>query len=191
MNTFAQLLIGLGVLRKGKVVILKSGNKSLHYLDFGEMASAEALKEVGEHYWKALKPKLDPERSDKVTLLGLAYKGIPLVVATAIAASRDPAKGISVSMMYNRKEEKDHGEGGVIVGESPDKRGEVWVVDDVISYGTSFAEAEQHADIYGMIVGVDRLERREGSTKTVSEELVGQGRVKCFVSVATMDELKR
>ena len=103
-------------------------------------------------------------------LLGPAYKGIPLVTATSIALSEE--HNINVPIAYNRKEQKAHGEGGVLVG-SP-LIGRVLVVDDVITAGTAIRETlrlifDAKADLAGVAVGIDREERGIGDTSAVQE----------------------
>ena len=196
MNDFVGLLVDEQVFQYDPVgkFTLKSGKKSDYFLNFGNLSSAAALERIGAAYWARLKPQLDPSRSSRVVLLGPAYKGIPLATATAIAAARDPIEGVEVSVIYTRKEAKDHGEGGSLVGARSDDWGEVWVVDDVISFATAFAEVEelveQHKNsLYGLLVGVDRCEHRDDASLTVAQELVQQGRVKQLVSVATIGEV--
>ena len=193
---FVKLLVDENVFQHNpdEPFTLKSGEKSDYFLNFGNLSLARALMQIGAAYWEKLKPQLDPKRAPRVVLLGPAYKGIPLATATAIAAALDPIEGLEVSVIYTRKEEKDHGEGGTLVGAQSEDWGEVWVVDDVISYATAFREVEKLLEVYnkklfGFLVGVDRCERRDDTSPTVAEELKQQGRVKRMVSVTTLPEV--
>ena len=195
---FARVLIKSGVFQHDsqRGFTLKSGKQSDYFLNFGNLATGEALLEAGTAYWNTLKQHIDPQRAAKITLLGPAYKGIPLAVATAMAAARDPVSGISLEMAYTRKEAKDHGEGGVLVGSPPQEWGEVWLIDDVISFATAFGETKnlvekQGKKIYGMLVGVDRCELGQDSERTVSELLRDSGEISEFAAVATVEEVKQ
>lgn len=145
---------------------LKSGRISPYFFNAGRFSSGGALLELGRGYAQAL---VDAGVEFDV-LFGPAYKGIPLVAATACALAdrfdRD------VPYVYNRKEAKDHGEGGVLVG-AP-LSGRVMIVDDVITAGTAVREViamirAAGASVAGIIIGLDRQERGRGELSAIQE----------------------
>jgi orotate phosphoribosyltransferase len=166
-SEFIDLCERLGVLRFGSFR-LKSGRESPYFFNAGLFSTGEAIAAVGRAYSDAL------VASDLTfdMLFGPAYKGIPLVTATASAlASRHR---INVPFAFNRKESKDHGEGGLIVG-SPLK-GRVLVVDDVITAGTAIRESidtirAAGAHPAGVLLALDREERGAVSRLSAVQEV--------------------
>jgi orotate phosphoribosyltransferase len=165
MPSFIDLCLELGVLRFGEFK-LKSGRLSPYFFNAGLFNSGRALAELGRAYAQAI------QRAgiDFDVLFGPAYKGIPLVATTAVALADH--HGRSVPWAFNRKEAKDHGEGGNIVG-APLK-GRVLIVDDVITAGTAIREATDiiraaGADPVGVVLALDRQERGQGSLSAVQE----------------------
>jgi len=137
----------------------KAGRKSPYFFNLASFNDGESLKKLGEYY----ADKIIEEKIEFDLLFGPAYKGISLVGAIAIALSN---KGINKKFSSNRKEIKDHGEGGLIIG-APIS-GRVLIIDDVVSAGTSIKESFNlinsfNAEIVGIIVSIDRKER--GNTK--------------------------
>jgi len=137
----------------------KAGRKSPYFFNLASFNDGESLKKLGEYYAN----KIIEEKIEFDLLFGPAYKGISLVGAIAIALSN---KGINKKFSSNRKEIKDHGEGGLIIG-APIS-GRVLIIDDVVSAGTSIKESFNlinsfNAEIVGIIVSIDRKER--GNTK--------------------------
>lgn len=137
----------------------KAGRKSPYFFNLASFNDGESLKKLGEYYAN----KIIEEKIEFDLLFGPAYKGISLVGAIAIALSN---KGINKKFSSNRKEIKDHGEGGLIIG-APIS-GKVLIIDDVVSAGTSIKESFNlinsfNAEIVGIIVSIDRKER--GNTK--------------------------
>ena len=130
-RAFIEYAIACGVLRFGDFT-LKSGRKSPYFFNTGLFDSGERLGRLGEFYAEAL---IATEQKPDI-LYGPAYKGIPLACATSIALSR--MTGSPVPFAFNRKEAKDHGEGGMIVGTA--LKGDVLILDDVITAGTSVRE---------------------------------------------------
>ena len=133
----------------------KAGRLSPYFFNAGEFNDGARLSALGRYYAKALQESKIPFDM----LYGPAYKGITLAAATAIALAND---GINVPYAYNRKEAKDHGEGGVLVG-APVK-GKVIIVDDVISAGTSVRESvdlirKAGAEPAAVLIALDRMER--------------------------------
>jgi orotate phosphoribosyltransferase len=163
--SFIDLCLELGVLRFGEFK-LKSGRTSPYFFNAGLFKSGRALAELGRHYSRVVH---DAQLEFDV-LFGPAYKGIPLVAATAIALADH--HGRDVPWAFNRKEAKDHGEGGTIVG-SP-LTGRVLIVDDVITAGTAIRES---IDIIraaggtpvGVVLALDRQERGQGARSAVQE----------------------
>jgi len=154
-----------GVLRFGEFT-LKSGRRSPYFFNTGLFDTGEALCRLGRGYARAA---LDAGVGFDM-LFGPAYKGIPLVAATAMALAE--LGGGDLPWAFNRKEEKDHGEGGRLVG-AP-LNGRVLVVDDVISAGTSVAESvalieAAGARLAGVLVALDRQERGAGARSATQE----------------------
>jgi orotate phosphoribosyltransferase len=162
---FIQLCLDLGVLRFGQFK-LKSGRMSPYFFNAGLFNSGRALAQLSRHYAAAI----NSVQIEFDVLFGPAYKGIPLVAASAIGLAEH--HGRNVPWAFNRKEAKDHGEGGTIVG-APLK-GRVLIVDDVITAGTAIREAvdiirAQGAQPVGVILSLDRQERGLGTRSAVQE----------------------
>ncbi len=162
---FAELLIRYGVLRFGEFV-LKSGKRSPYFFDAGRLRTGLAMRGVGEAYAAALASA--GVQYDLV--FGPAYKGIPLAVATASAAS---VGGRDVPFCFDRKEEKDHGEGGWFVGTRPEDGMRAVIVDDVVTSGISVRQATEQLraaaklEIAAVVVAVDRRERQDNGRSAV------------------------
>ena len=162
---FIELALEYDVLRFGEFT-LKSGRISPYFFNAGLFNTGKALAELGRCYAQAV---IDSGIEYDV-LFGPAYKGIPLVAVTAMALSID--HGLDVPYAFNRKEKKDHGEGGMIVG-SPLK-GRVLVLDDVITAGTAIREAidiieAADAKATGVIIALDRQEKGQQNLSAVQE----------------------
>jgi orotate phosphoribosyltransferase len=166
-NEFIELCMQLGVLKFGKFK-LKSGRESPYFFNAGLFSSGAAIAALGRAY-------SDAAVATDLTfdmLFGPAYKGIPLV--TAAAASLADRHGLDVPFAFNRKESKDHGEGGLIVG-SPLK-GRVLIVDDVITAGTAIRESidiirAAGAHPVGVLLALDREERGAVSPLSAVQEV--------------------
>jgi len=162
---FIDLALELGVLRFGEFT-LKSGRVSPYFFNAGLFSSGYAAAKLGRYYASAI-----AESGIEFDMLfGPAYKGIPLVAlaASALAEHHD----IDVSYAFNRKETKDHGEGGNIVGEP--LAGKVLIVDDVITAGTAVREAAEiirqtGAEVGGLVISLDRQEVGTDSRSAVQE----------------------
>jgi orotate phosphoribosyltransferase len=153
------------VLKFGKFT-LKSGRQSPYFFNAGEFSSGGALAVLGRCYAQCI---VDSGIKFDV-LLGPAYKGIPLAVATAVALAE--RHDIDIPFAYNRKEAKNHGEGGILVG-AP-LVGRVLVIDDVITAGTAVREViamieANGAQLAGVAIGLDRQERGVGELSAIQE----------------------
>jgi orotate phosphoribosyltransferase len=162
---FIELARKYDVLRFGEFT-LKSGRVSPYFFNAGAFSSGRALAVLGRCYAQCI---VDSAVQFDV-LLGPAYKGIPLVAATAVALAEH--HDLDVPFTYNRKEVKAHGEGGMLVG-AP-LRGRVLVIDDVITAGTAVREVirmiiDAGADLAGVVIGLDRRERGVGNLSAVQE----------------------
>jgi orotate phosphoribosyltransferase len=162
---FIELARQYDVLKFGEFK-LKSGRISPYFFNAGAFSSGRALAELGRCYARRI---VDSAVQFDV-LLGPAYKGIPLATATAVALADH--HGINMAFAYNRKEAKDHGEGGVLVG-AP-LRGRVLIIDDVITAGTAVREVialieAAGARLAGVAVGLNRQERGASELSAIQE----------------------
>ena len=180
---FIEFALERGVLRFGEFT-LKSGRKSPYFFNAGLFNTGAALAALGRFYARAIVDS--GVRFD--VLFGPAYKGIPLAAVTAVALSEHHA--LDVPYAFNRKEAKDHGEGGTIVG-AP-LAGRVLIIDDVITAGTAIGEAvdiirAQGAEPVGVVICLDRQERGAGDASAIDE--VKQRHGLEVVTVATLGDL--
>jgi orotate phosphoribosyltransferase len=164
-SPFIDLCLELGVLRFGEFK-LKSGRLSPYFFNAGLFNSGRALAELGRHYATAIQNAA----IECDVLFGPAYKGIPLVATTAVGLA--DSHGRSLPWAFNRKEAKDHGEGGSIVG-AP-LRGRVLIIDDVITAGTAIRESVEiiraaGGEPIGVVLALDRQERGQGELSAVQE----------------------
>lgn len=162
---FIEFALKHNVIKFGEFT-LKSGRVSPYFFDAGLFNTGEALAKMGQWYAQAIMDSGLPFDQ----LFGPAYKGIPLVSSTAIALADKLHKNYPYS--FNRKEAKDHGEGGNIVGAA--LSGKVLVIDDVITAGTAFRETmklfnESHVKPAGLVIALDRQERGQGNLSAVQE----------------------
>lgn len=169
-NAFIDLALSNNVLKFGEYV-LKSGRISPYFFNAGLLATGETLSLLANGYADALAEQVKDTGSDELVIFGAAYKGIPFVAATAQALWNN--HGINAKWGYNRKEAKDHGEGGNLVG--ADIKGKaVWVLDDVITAGTAMREVVEILDkagatVAGIIVALDRKERGQNEQSAIQE----------------------
>lgn len=162
---FLEFAIDVGVLRFGEFT-LKSGRISPYFFNSGLFNSGGSLARLGRFYAQTI---ID-SGIEFDTIYGPAYKGIPLAASLAIAMADH--HGRDISYCFNRKEAKDHGEGGVIVG--AELKGRVLIIDDVISAGTSVRESvdiikSAGATPAGVIIALDRQERGKNETSAIQE----------------------
>lgn len=186
MQEFKSAFLDLAIERK---VLLfgefktKAGRMSPYFFNAGQFNDGASLKQLGEFYAKAILASglaFDG-------LFGPAYKGIPLVTAVSIALAAD---GRNVPVTYNRKETKDHGEGGTLVGAPLE--GNILIVDDVISAGTSVRESVEliraaGARPCGVAIALDRMERGLGHLSAVQEVVQDYGMP--VISIVNLDDL--
>jgi orotate phosphoribosyltransferase len=181
-HEFIEFALAQQVLRFGDFVT-KAGRSSPYFFNAGLFHDGDALRRLGQFYAKAIR---DSE-IEFDQLFGPAYKGIPLVTATAIGLAEN---GRNVPISFNRKEIKDHGEGGQLIG-AP-LAGRILIVDDVISAGTSVREsveliAGNGATACGVVIALDRMERGTGTLSAVQE--VKQSYGLPVISIATLNDL--
>lgn len=179
---FLAFALARDVLRFGEFTT-KAGRASPYFFNAGLFNDGESLHRVGQFYAEAL--LASGIECDQI--FGPAYKGITLAAATGIALAE---KGHNLPFSFNRKESKDHGEGGRIVG-APLK-GRVMIVDDVITAGTSVRESvqmirESGAQPAGVLIALDRMERGQGALSAVQE--VRQMFGIPVLAIATLDDL--
>ena len=162
---FIELSIRFGALKFGQFT-LKSGRVSPYFFNAGVFSTGEAMATLGACYAEAARDII--EKIDG--LFGPAYKGIPLATATGIALQQNYDCDLSIT--FDRKEAKSHGEGGILMG-AP-LMGNVLIIDDVITAGTAIRHSvdllkSEGATPYGVVIGLDRCERGVGDTSAVDE----------------------
>ena len=162
---FIDFALSTGVLRFGEFT-LKSGRISPYFFNAGLFNTGRSLAQLGKYYAKTIADS----GIEFDVLYGPAYKGIPLAAVTAAALAE--YHDMDVPYAFNRKEAKDHGEGGIIVGH--ELTGKVLIIDDVISAGTSVREsmdiiAAQNAAPAGVVIALDRQERGQGDLSAIQE----------------------
>lgn len=165
----------------------KSGRKTPYFVNTGRYKTGMQITKLGDYYAECVKSAVK-ESFD--ALYGPAYKGIPLSVATASALYRNYS--LDVPYCFNRKEAKDHGEGGSLIGYTPKDGDKIAIIEDVITAGTSVRESvpllKSFADveITSVIISVDRMERGHGG-KTTIEEIKDEFGINTYSIVNTMD----
>ena len=165
---FIQFLEGAGVLKFGDFTA-KSGRKIPYFVNAGEIKTGDQISKLGEFYAKAYLEKVGKKRT---VLYGPAYKGISISVAASIGLSK---QGLDVPFFFNRKEAKDHGEGGVFVGYVPKAGEEIVITEDVITAGTAIRESMailsslEGTKVAAAFVMVDRKEKGQGEKSAMTE----------------------
>lgn len=166
---FIEFMIDCEVLKFGDFVT-KSGRNTPFFVNTGFYRTGAQLRKLGEYYAKAIQAKFG---TDFDVLFGPAYKGIPLTVATSMALSE--MYGADIRYCSNRKEVKDHGDKGILLG-SPIQDGDrVVIIEDVTTAGTSIQEtlpiiqAQGKVNVLGLVVSVDRMERGQGTKSALAE----------------------
>ena len=166
---FIEFLQSAGVLKFGDFTA-KSGRKIPYFINAGEIKTGEHIAKLGSFYAKAYIDKLGMKQA---ALYGPAYKGISIAVSTSVALA---GEGLNLPFFFNRKEVKDHGEGGIFVGYKPKDGEEVVIVEDVITAGTAIREtmdiigtALPGVKISATFVMVDRKEKGQGEKGAMVE----------------------
>ena len=166
---FIKFLENAGVLKFGDFTA-KSGRKIPYFINAGEIKTGENIAKLGSFYAKAYLDKLGKKQA---ALYGPAYKGISIAVSASVALA---AEGLNLPFFFNRKEIKDHGEGGIFVGYKPQAGEEVVIVEDVITAGTAIREtmdiisgALPGVKVAATFVMVDRKEKGKGEKGAMVE----------------------
>ena len=166
---FIEFMVDCGVLKFGDFVT-KSGRKTPFFVNTGFYRTGAQLRRLGEYYAKAISEKYG---LDFDVLFGPAYKGLPLSVATSMAI--DEHYGKDVKYCSNRKEVKDHGDTGILLGSPIADGDKVVIIEDVTTAGTSINEtlpiikAQGDVEVIGLVVSVDRCERGQGEKSALDE----------------------
>lgn len=166
---FIEFMVDCGVLKFGDFVT-KSGRKTPFFINTGFYRTGSQLCRLGEYYAKAIENAFG---LDFTVLFGPAYKGIPLSVSASMAISS--VYGKEIKYCSNRKEVKDHGDTGILLGSPIEDSDKVIIIEDVTTAGTSIREtlpiikAQADAQVMGLVVSVDRMERGSGEKSALSE----------------------
>lgn len=184
---FIEFMVECGVLTFGDFVT-KSGRKTPFFINTGNYKTGSQLSRLSEFYAKAI---IDHFENDFDVLFGPAYKGIPLSVTTAVALSNKYGK--EVAYCSNRKEIKDHGDKGILLGSKLQDGDKVIIIEDVTTAGTSIYEtmpiikANGDIDVKGLIISVDRMEKGQNEESALNE-LADKFNMKTC-AIVTMDEV--
>ncbi len=186
-NEFIQFMVRSGVLTFGDFTT-KSGRKTPYFVNTGNYKTGAQAARLGEFYAKCIEENIQGEID---ALFGPAYKGIPLSVATAIALSNEFDR--DVNYCFNRKEAKDHGEGGTMVGYKLQDKDKVVIIEDVITAGTAIREclpilqSAANIEIAGLVISVDRMERGQ-ENRTAIQEIEEEFGIKTY-PIVTVKEI--
>ena len=183
-QSFIEFMVRAKVLTFGDFVT-KSGRQTPFFVNTGRYRTGSQIAQLAGYYADAIQA----HGLEFDFLFGPAYKGIPLAVATAMALSQ---RGQDVPFCFNRKEVKDHGEGGNLVGHTPTNGERALVIEDVTTAGTSIRETvppllKLGARVVGLVVSVDRMERGTGSLNALTE-LQAQFQLQTF-AIVTIEEV--
>ena len=184
---FIRFMVSNGVLKFGEFT-LKSGRIAPYFINTGNYKTGKQLAKLGKYYAACIQENgLEAD-----TLIGPAYKGIPLSVATAVAMYHDYEK--EVNYCFDRKEVKDHGEGGLFVGKQLVDGEKVIIIEDVMTSGKALKEilpkleAAANVNVVGMIISVDRREKGLTSDLSAVSEAKKEFGIDVY-SVVTMDDI--
>ena len=184
---FIRFLADCGVLKFG-TFRLKSGRIAPYFLNAGEYKTGAQIKRLGEFYAACIREN----DLDVQTLFGPAYKGVPLAISAAVAMYEK--YGRDVSFCFDRKEVKDHGEGGMFVGKQLQDGEQVVIVEDVMTSGKALKEVlpklrgAAKVDITGMVITVDRMEKALNSEQSAVQQAYAEEGVKVY-SIVTIEDI--
>jgi orotate phosphoribosyltransferase len=165
---FIEFLMDANVLQFGKF-ITKSGRETPYFFNAGKIRTGKQICEMGKFYAAVYNEKIANKNS---VLYGPAYKGISIAVSASVALANE---GLDLPFFFNRKEVKDHGEGGIFVGYQPQQGEEIVIVEDVITAGTAIRESMdilstvKDSKVTAAIVMVDRMERGQNEISAIQE----------------------
>lgn len=186
---FIKFMVDSGVLTFGDFT-LKSGRKAPYFINCGNYKTGEQLAKLGGFYADCIVDNKIPVE----TLFGPAYKGIPLAVSAVVALSTK--YGVNVSYCFDRKEAKDHGEGGMFVGKKLADGEKVIIIDDVMTSGKALRESlpklksAADVDVSGMVITVDRMEKSLTSDNSAVQDAFTEFGVKVYSIVNINDIIK-
>ena len=184
---FIRFLSECGVLKFGTFT-LKSGRIAPYFLNAGEYKTGAQIKRLGEFYAACIRENNIPVQ----TLFGPAYKGIPLALSAAVALYEK--YGADVNFCFDRKEVKDHGEGGMFVGKQLQDGEQVVIVEDVMTSGKALKEVlpklrgAAKVDVTGMFITVDRMEKALNSEQSAVQQAYAEEGVKVY-SIVTIEDI--
>jgi orotate phosphoribosyltransferase len=185
-ENFIRFLVQSNALKFGDFT-LKSGRKCPYFLNLGQFCKGSLISELAKYYVAALKEKI----KDFDVIFGPAYKGIPLSVAITLVLFQDQKMDVGYS--FNRKEAKNHGEGGMLVGSPMSADSKVVIVDDVMTAGTALRESLMllqsfgPPQIKGVLIAVDRMEKGQGE-KSATQEMRDEFGIEVF-SIVTLQDI--
>jgi orotate phosphoribosyltransferase len=186
---FIKFMVDSGVLTFGEFT-LKSGRKAPYFINCGNYKTGAQLAKLGEYYAECIKDNDIPVE----TLFGPAYKGIPLAVSAVVALSNK--FGYDVSYCFDRKEAKDHGEGGMFVGKKLADGEKVVIIDDVMTSGKALGESmpklkgAADVNVTGMVITVDRMEKALDTDFSAVQQAYKDYGVKVYSIVNINDIIK-
>jgi len=188
---FIEFMVQSGVLTFGDFTT-KSGRKTPYFINTGNYKTGTQIAQLGRFYAECIMENMHAGKIKReiTTLFGPAYKGIPIAVSTSIALATEFNK--EINFCFNRKEAKDHGEGGVIVGYAFQDDDSILMIEDVITAGTAVRETlpvikkQADAEICGLIISVDRMERGTGD-KTAIQEIKDEFGIKTYPIVTVRE----
>jgi len=166
---FIELMLEAEVLLFGDFTA-KSGRKTPYFINTGNFKTGKHMAKLSAYYAQCYAENIGKEST---VLFGPAYKGIPLAAAVSVALARD--FDVDAKISFNRKEAKDHGEGGMIVGYTPQAGDRVVIVEDVLTAGTAVRESMallqqfEGAKVTDLLIAADRMERGKGTLSAVAE----------------------
>lgn len=184
---FIKFMVDNGVLKFGEFT-LKSGRKAPYFINTGNYKTGSQLARLGKYYAACIMQ--NGLKAD--TLVGPAYKGIPLAVTTAVSLASD--YGVDLNYCFDRKEVKDHGEGGLFVGKQLEGGEKVILIEDVMTSGKALREmlpklkTAANVEVAGMIISVDRMEKGLESDLSAVQEVYKEFGVKVY-SIVTMSDI--